>query len=251
MTPAVSSLAAAGPGLLDDYLGHLRMLGLGDRAVRDRVRIARDFTGRHPSLQAWMTLPVTDRAGELKRTGAWPLVCYAISTGRLRLDLELAGARNLAGLARAVEARDPEAFAAARAAGLRLGWKASWTETVLGECLAVLLAWHGGQVADLTSEIVDAFDTGLAACMMIPPSSRRAYRSRLAGVRQLLFETRVIDTRPGAAPGPARWNSGSPRWRWPRTSGGCCCDTSRPGPRCCVPGQWKAWSTTCSRSPST
>ena len=200
MTPAAVSLAAAGPGLLDDYLGHLGTLGLGDRAVRDRVRIARDFTGRHPSLQAWMTLPVTDRAGELKRTGAWPLVCYAIGTGRLRLDAGLIGARNLAGLARAVEARDPEAFAAARAAGLRLGWKASWTETVLGECLAVLLAWHGGQAAGLTSEIVDAFDTELAACMMIPPSSRRAYRSRLAGVRQLLFETRVIDTPPRRRP---------------------------------------------------
>ena len=62
MSAAAVSLAAAGPGLLDDYLGHLGTLGLGDRAVRDRVRIARDFTGRHPSLQAWMTLPVTDRA---------------------------------------------------------------------------------------------------------------------------------------------------------------------------------------------
>jgi hypothetical protein len=36
--------------------------------------------------------------------------------------------------------------------------------------------------------------------MMIPPSSRRAYRSRLAGVRQLLFETRVIDTPPRRRP---------------------------------------------------
>jgi hypothetical protein len=41
---------------------------------------------------------------------------------------------------------------------------------------------------------VDTFDAELAACMMIPPPSRRAYRNRLAGVRQLLFETRVIDT---------------------------------------------------------
>jgi hypothetical protein len=119
---------------------------------------------------------------------------------RLRLDAGLTGAKNLAGLARAVEARDPEAFAAARAAGLGLGWKASWVETVLGECLAVLLAWHGDYVDDLTSEVVDAFDTELAACMTIPPSSRRAYRNRIAGVRQLLFETRVIDTPPRRRP---------------------------------------------------
>jgi len=200
MTPAVACGVPAGPGLLEGYLGHLQTLGLGDRAVRDRVRIARDFTGRYPDLQAWMTLPAAHRVSELKRTGAWPLVCHAIGAGQLRLDLELAGAKNLAGLARAVEARDPEAFAAARAAGLRLGWQATWTETVLGECLAVLLAWHGGHARDLTSEIVDAFDTGLAACMTIPPSSRRAYRSRLAGVRQLLFETRVTDTPPQRRP---------------------------------------------------
>jgi hypothetical protein len=86
MTAAVTSPGRSRPGLLDDYLGHLQTLGPGDRAVRDRLRIARDFAGRHPDLQAWMTLPVTDRVAELKRTGAWPLVCYAIGTGRLRLD---------------------------------------------------------------------------------------------------------------------------------------------------------------------
>jgi hypothetical protein len=200
MTAVIAALVPAGQGLLDDYLGYLRASGLGERAVRDRVRIAREFLGRHPDLQAWMTLPVTGRVSELKRTGAWPLVCHAAGTGQVRLDLALIGAKHLAGLASAVETRDPPAFAAARAAGSRLGWKASWTETVLGECLAVLLAWHGGQVADLTAAIVDAFDTELAACTTIPPSSRRAYRNRLAGVRQLLFETRMTDTPPRRRP---------------------------------------------------
>jgi len=200
MTAAIGSPAPAGRGLLEDYLGHLHASGLSGRAVRDRVRIATDFLGRHPDLQAWMTLPVTDRASELRRTGAWPLVCYAAAAGHVRLDAELIGAKNLAGLARAVEARDPAAFADARDAGLRLGWKTSWVDTVLDECLAVLLAWHGGQVADLTSQDVDAFDTELAACMTIPPSSRRAYRNRIAGVRQLLFETGVIDIPPRRRP---------------------------------------------------
>ena len=82
MTAVTAALAPAGQGLMDDYLGHLRTSGLGERAVRDRVRIARDFLGRHPDLQAWMTLPVTGRVGELKRTGAWPLICHAAGTGR-------------------------------------------------------------------------------------------------------------------------------------------------------------------------
>jgi hypothetical protein len=185
---------------LTGYLAHVHGIGLSQRAVRDRVRIAREFLHRHPDLEAWTASPATDRAVELKRTGAWPLVCHAIGTGGLRLDLELAGAKHLTGLADAVEARDPAALAAARAAGLRLGWTPSWVETVLGECLAVLLAWHGGRVADLTSEIVDCFDAEVAGCATIPPSTRRAYRNRLAGLRQVLFETRVIDTTPRRRP---------------------------------------------------
>jgi integrase len=199
----VTALAARLPrdrGLLASYLAHVKALGLGDRAIRDRVRIASGFLDRHPDLQAWMGLPTAGRITELKRTGAWPLLCYAIGTGQLRLDLELAGAKQLTGLARSVEDRDPQAFAAARAAGLALGWKPSWVETVLGECLAVLLAWYGGQVAGLSSQVVDAFNAELAACMTIPRSSRRAYRNRIAGIRQLLFETRVIDTPPRRRP---------------------------------------------------
>ena len=199
----MTALAARLPrdrGLLAGYLAHVKAFGLGDRAIRGRVRIAAGFLDRHPDLQAWMGLPTARRITELKRTGAWPLLCYAIGTGQLRLDLELAGAKQLTGLARIVEDRDPQAFAAARAAGLALGWKPSWVETVLGECLAVLLAWHGGQVADLSSEVVDAFDAELVACMTIPRSSRRAYRNRIAGIRQLLFEARVTDTPPRRRP---------------------------------------------------
>jgi integrase len=48
--------------------------------------------------------------------------------------------------------------------------------------------------------VIDEFDAALSASS-IPPSSRRAYRARLASLRQLLFETRVVDT------APSRWRS--------------------------------------------
>jgi hypothetical protein len=252
VTPALACLSRREEqGLLGEYLEHVDMLGLGGRAVRDRVRIARDFLGRHPDLQAWMASAVTDRVTELQRTGAWPLICYAIGAGHLRLDLELAGAKNLTGLAGVVEARNAEAFGAARTAGIALGWTTSWVETVLGECLAVIIAWHGGHVADLTSQIVDAFDADLAACMTMPSSSRRAYRNRLAGVRQLLFEIRVVDIpprrRPRARSLEQRFTDVAmapqirhPLLRYVQT-------------RAAVlrPKTWRAWSTTCFRSPST
>ena len=198
---AIAFPARAGSaGLLDDYLAHIAGLGLGGKALRDRARVARGFLARHADLGEWMTGPAVTRAAELRRAGAWPRVCSAIGPGRLRLDLDLAGVKQLTGLARAVEDRDPAGFAAARAAGLRLGWKPAWVETVLGECLAVLLAWHGGLVAGLTADAVDAFEAGLRSSMTMPRSSVRAYRCRLASLRQILFETRVTDSPPRRGP---------------------------------------------------
>ena len=181
--------------LLGDYLDHVASLGLSHRAVRDRTAIAGRFTSDHPDLAVWMGLPAIERVAELRSTRAWPLLCYAIGTGRIRLDVELAAIKQLTGLAAAVEARDPAGFATLRNAGNRLGWKSSWVETVLGECLAVLLAYHGGLVADLTAQVIGEFDTALSASS-IPSSSRRAYRARLASLRQLLYQTRVLDTAP-------------------------------------------------------
>ncbi|PBC51406.1 tyrosine-type recombinase/integrase [Rhodococcus sp. ACPA1] len=182
--------------VLADYLDHVATLGLGGRAVRGRTRIATAFLAAHPDLREWMARPASDRLTELRSTGAWPLLCHLIGRDELRLDLEFAAVKNLTGLGSAIEARDPDGFAAARTAGLALGWTPSWVETVLGECLAVLLAWHGGLVSGITNDTVDDFDAVLAATQAIPPSSRRAYRNRIAGLRQVLFEARIVDIPP-------------------------------------------------------
>ncbi|EUA42901.1 phage integrase family protein [Mycobacterium xenopi 3993] len=194
MTATVHCSLDAGT-LLDDYLHHVAGLKLSGRAIRDRIRIARDFVSRNPDLTAWMALPARERAAELQASGAWPLLCYAVGTGQLRLDVELAAIKQLTGLGAAVGARDPAGFMALREAGNRLGWTSSWVETVLGECLAVVLAWHGGLVTDLTVQVIEEFDATLSASSA-PPSSRRAYRARLASLRQLLYETRVLDIAP-------------------------------------------------------
>lgn len=199
MTPATAHGTTADAALLGDYLDHVAGLGLSRRAMRDRTRIAQEFLSRNPDLDAWMALPAVEQAAELRSSGAWPLLCHAIGTGRLRLDVELAAIKQLTGLGAAVQARDPAGFATLREAGNRLGWTDSWIATVLGECLAVLLAWRGGLVSDLTEQDITKFDTALSASA-IPPSSRRAYRARLASLRQLLYETRVLDTAPRRRP---------------------------------------------------
>jgi len=186
--------------LRDGYLDNLLVLGLGPRAMRDRARIVDTFLGTHPDLVEWMNLPVLSRCEELARTGAWPVIVYAVVHNGLLLDLELIGAKNLTGLGAAIETRDPDGFARMRDAGNRLGLTSKWVETLLGGGLAVLLAWTGGTTAQLTTDIIDAFETGLIATTTLTPSMLRAYRARLAGLRAILFDTTVIDTPPRRRP---------------------------------------------------
>ena len=197
MTAAVARTAAEHDHhLLPTYLEHVAALGLSDRSLRDRLRSARVLFGEHPNLETWMARPVQERLATLDRTHAWPLVVFAIGAGHLRLDVELMVAKNLTGLASIVQDRHREDFVRAREAGLRLGWTPDWVRTVLQECLAVLLAWHGGTLDDLDETVLDHFASALSSTADLPPTSLRAYRTRLASLRQILFELRVIDTVP-------------------------------------------------------
>jgi hypothetical protein len=48
----------------------------------------------------------------------------------------------------------------------------------------------------LLVEDLDRFEGELHASLVVSVSSRRAYQARLFGLRQLLFEARIIDTPP-------------------------------------------------------
>lgn len=121
MTAAVAREAtAADHGLLAEYVVRCRELGVSDRALRDRLRAARSFLRAHPDLDAWMGRSTEHRLVDLARTKAWPLLVFAIGTGRLRLDMELAGAKNLTGLGRIVE--DHTRRASRRPARPAYGW---------------------------------------------------------------------------------------------------------------------------------
>ncbi len=147
-----------------------------------------------------MARPAAARVVDLQRSGAWPLLVFAIAGGHVRLDLELAGVKHLAGLGTAIRAADPAGFARAEAAGLQLGWGQAWVDTVLQECLAVVLACTGRRIDQLDDADIDRFDADLAALMTMPASSRRAYRARLASLRRILFELRITDRPPRRRP---------------------------------------------------
>jgi hypothetical protein len=64
---------------------------------------------------------------------------------------------------------------------------------VLHECLAVVLAWHGGPVSTLNAEVLQQFQQQLQDTPTVPASSLRPYRARLSSLRQLLFQLGVLD----------------------------------------------------------
>ena len=102
-----------------------------------------------------MTTPVEARLTDLRQEKAWPLVAFLIGTGRLRLDMDLMASKNLTGLAAVVRSGQPQAFEVVTEAGLRLGWTQEWVRTVAEECLAVIVAWSGVAVRDLTAGDLD------------------------------------------------------------------------------------------------
>ncbi|WP_237713782.1 MULTISPECIES: hypothetical protein [Rhodococcus] len=124
-----TTTAAAPDTVLAGHLDHVATLGLSGRAVRGRARVAGAFLAEHLDLRDWMTRPAGDQLTELRSTGAWPLLCHLIGGDEARLDLEFAAVKNLTGLGRAVENRDPGGFAAVRTAGPALGAAPSTTST--------------------------------------------------------------------------------------------------------------------------
>lgn len=200
MTGAVARVATdTDHDWLAGYPEHCRGLEISDRALRGRLHAARAFLALHPDPVAWMDTPIATRLADLRQIQAWPLVAYLIGTGRLRLDVDLLTAKNLTGLARVVRATQPQAFEHLADAGLRLGWTPEWVRTVVEECLAVIVAWSGTPVTDLTTGDLDRFAGALDASRL-PASSVRAYRNRLASARAMLFEAGMIDTAPRRRP---------------------------------------------------
>ena len=143
-----------------------------------------------------MSRPLPARLTDLDRVKAWPLLTYAILTGQLSVDLDLLLVKDLGGFGSAAEWLNAVDYTEARQIAARLGWSRRWTYDVLHECLPLLLAATGSSMRSLTADDLDRFEADLQASVAVSASSRRAYQARLFGLRQLLFEARVIDTPP-------------------------------------------------------
>ena len=188
----------AGTDLLTAYAAHCAILGLAESSVEERLAAAEAFLARHRDLGVWMARALPARLTDLARSPlAWPLVGFAILTGRVRADFDLLAAKHAGrAFAGAVVAIYPDDVAALRAAAARLDWAQRWTATVLGHSLPLVVAATGRPPLVLTAADINVVRDQVRTSPHYTYAVRRARLSHLHSLARLLYEARVIDTPP-------------------------------------------------------
>jgi hypothetical protein len=184
--------------LISAYARHCAGLGLAACSVEERLAGTEAFLAGHPDLAAWMGRPLQARLADLQRWPlAWPLVGFAILTGRVRAEFDLLAAKHAGrGFAGAVAAIYPDDVNALREAAARLGWAEKWTAAVLGHSLPLVVAATARAPLTLTTCDIDAVRDAVRASPHYTYAVRRARLSHLHSLAWLLYEARVIDTPP-------------------------------------------------------
>jgi integrase len=183
--------------LLDGYARFSHRLGLTDRALRDRLRLARLFLAEHPDLGDWMARSTRTRLADLRRIKAWPLVSWAALSGLVRLDLDLLAAKDLGGMSATVRQLWPEDFERLWQTARRLGWSYYWGRSVIDQFVPAVIAWSHKEIRDLDAGTLDSFAAALGEVTSASATTLRQWHGRLFGLRQLLFEY-------GQLPGPPK-----------------------------------------------
>lgn len=184
--------------LLEDYAQHCAALGLSKSAQGDRVTGASAFLAWHQDLTIWMDRPLPVRLSDFARSPlAWPLVGFAMLTGRLPGDFELLAAKHAGrSFAAAVTVIYPQDVAVLRAAATRLEWAEPWTQAVLGHSLPLVIASIGVAPSDVTEADIDRVRDAVRSSPYYTPAVRHGRLSHLHSLARLLYEARMIDSPP-------------------------------------------------------
>jgi integrase len=186
--------------LLGGYARFSHRLGLTDRALRDRLRLARLFLAEHPDLGEWMARPTRARLTGLRRIKAWPLVSWAALSGRVSADLDLLAAKDLGGMSAAVRHLWPEDFEHLWETARRLGWSCYWARSVIDQFVPAVIAWSHTPIRELGAGTLDGFGAALEEVTSASATTLKQWRGRLFGLRQLLFECGQLPAPPKRGP---------------------------------------------------
>ncbi len=186
--------------LIEDYAIFCHHLGATDRALRDRLRLARAFLAQHADLDIWMGRPTRTRLADLERIRAWSLVSWAALTGRVQVDLDLLAAKDLGGMSATVRQLWPVEFERLWELARRLGWSYYWSRSVIDQFVPAVVAWSSRRIDQLGAEQLDAFESGLDEVTSASTTTRKQWHGRLFGLRQLLFECGQLPVPPKRGP---------------------------------------------------
>jgi integrase len=186
--------------LLGDYAQFSHRLGLTDRALRDRLRLARAFLAEHPDLGEWVTRPTRTRLADLRRVRAWPLLSWAGLSGRMRLDLDLLAAKDLGGMGATVRQLWPEDFERLWETARRLGWSYYWGRSVIDQFVPAVIAWSQTTIPGIDGQKLDGFAAALGEVTSASATTLKQWHGRLFGLRQLLFECGQLPQPPQRGP---------------------------------------------------
>jgi len=175
--------------LLDAYEQQQPRLGGSPGYQRARVSAARDFLHAHSDLDAWMADPLDRRLAELRRHPlAWPLVGFALLTGRCHADVDFLFAKNFGhSMARWTALLFADDVQALHDAADRLHTPVASTRRLLREALPLAVAFAGCAPSSLTEQTLAALGEATATTTRLTGPMRRRHRAYLFGLGRLLF----------------------------------------------------------------
>jgi integrase len=189
--------------LLGGYAQFSHRLGPTDRALRDRLRLARALLAEHPDLGEWMTQSTRTRLADLRRVRAWPLLSWAALSGRVHADLDLLAAKDLGSMSATVRQLWPEDFERLWETARRLGWSYYWARSVIDQFLPAVIAWSQTTIPGIDAEALDRFAAALEGVTSASATTLKQWHGRLFGLRQLLFEYGQLPEPPQRGPSGA------------------------------------------------
>jgi hypothetical protein len=184
--------------LLEAYAAHCEAVGLSRESCADRIAAATTFLAVDHDLAAWLRRPLPLRLADLKRFPlAWPLVGFALLTGRARADFDLLAAKHAGrSFAPAAASIYPRELADLHAAAVRLGWAPSWTADVLDGGLPLAIAATGASPTLLNQDDIAKVRDAVRTSPYYSPAVRHSRLSQLHSLARLLYEAGVLPAPP-------------------------------------------------------
>lgn len=196
---AVALRAAGAPDLLVAYAEHVQGLAINPDAKRIRRHAAEQLLAWHPDPVVWMARPTSARLADLRRSGAWPFVCWWFLEGHVRPDLDLLVAKLPGDLYAGWADRHPDQVAAVIRVAEQFGWSRNWTRDVSRGGVALLCLWAGKPLWELDEADFAGFAADLAAAPSAGASARGHNQARLHSLHQACYELRICSTIPRKA----------------------------------------------------